>query len=64
MFPFFQILQVAFMPIRLLLKADMKVGLCPISVFEIQGQPFYAIPDEEWDVEQFLLLGGMDQLMV
>ena len=64
MFPLFQILIVVLMSICLLFKADMEVGFRPIPVFEVQNQPLDAIPDEERDIEQFLLLGRMNEFMI
>jgi hypothetical protein len=52
------------MGIGLFLKTDMEVGLVGIAIFKVKYQPLYAIPDKKGNVEQLLLLGGMDGLMV
>jgi hypothetical protein len=52
------------MCIGLFLKTDMEVGLVGIAIFKVKYQPLYAIPDKKGNVEQLLLLGGMDGLMV
>ena len=52
------------MGIGLFLKTDMEVGLGGIVIFKVKYQPLYAIPDKKGNVEQLLLLGGMDGLMV
>jgi hypothetical protein len=47
----FQIVQVGLMMIGLFLKTNMEIGFLPISVFEEEEQPFYAVPDEEWNIQ-------------
>ena len=64
MFSRLQIVQVVLMGIGLFLKADMVIGFQAIAVFDIEHQPLYAIPNEEGQVEQLFLLGGMDALVV
>lgn len=59
-----QVVQVCLMLVGLFLKTDMEIGLCGIPVFHIQDEPLYAIPDEERDIEKFLLLGSMNRLVV
>lgn len=52
------------MGIGLFLKTDMEVGPGGIVIFKVKHQPLYAIPDKKGNIEQLLLLGGMDGLMV
>ena len=64
MFSVFQIVQVSLMMIGLLFKTDMEISLLPISVLAKQDQPFYAVPQEERDIQQLFLLSSMNQLVV
>ena len=43
----FQIVQVGLVLIGLFLETDMEIGFLPIPIFDVQDEPFYAIPDEE-----------------
>ncbi len=56
----FKIGQVALMLICFLFKSDMIIGFNPISILEEKEYPLYPIPNEEWDVKQFTLLGRMN----
>ena len=55
---------VSFVSVCLLFKTDMVVCFHPTLVFQTEDHPLNAIPDEERNVKQFLLLCGMNQLMV
>ena len=61
---FAQIAQVAFVPIGLLLKSNVAVGLQPVLVFHAEHEPFNCIPDEERQIEQFALLPDVYHLVV
>lgn len=52
------------MAVGFLFEADVAVGLCAVAVLEEQDEPFDAVPEEEGQVEQFLLLGGMNEFVV
>ena len=59
-----QIVQVGLMMIGLLLKADVEISFLPVPVLEEQEEPLYAVPHEEWDIQEFPLLGSMNQFMI
>ena len=59
-----QIVKVTLMPIRLLLKTNVQVGLFHVTILAEQQQPLSYIPDEEWKIEQFALLSHMNEFMV
>ena len=52
------------MAVCLFLKADIVICLVFVPVFDTEHQPFNAIPDEKGNVEQFSLLGHMNELMI
>ena len=52
------------MAICFFLKADIVISLERVPVFDAEHQPLYAVPDEERNVEQFPLLGHMDELVI
>lgn len=52
------------MAIGFLLEADVIVGRGPVAILKPQGEPLYAVPNEERQVEQLALLSAMDQLVV
>ena len=64
MFAALEVGEVGLMPVGFLLEADMAVSLHTIAVLHEKHQPLHHIPDEEWDVKQFPLLGDVYQLMV
>lgn len=64
MSPAFQIMKISLVAVGLALKADMQVGLIAVPVFEQQQQPLYSVPNEEGDIEQFLLLGCVYQFVI
>ena len=47
-----------------LFEANVAVGFHAISVLDEQEEPLEKVPDKEGQIEQFLLLGGMDKFMV
>ena len=59
-----QVAEVVLMAVGLLFKTDVVVGLQRIAVPDKEYKPLYAVPDEERQVEQFALLGHMNQLVV
>ena len=52
------------MAVGFLFEADVAVGLCAVAVLEEQDEPFDAVPEEEGQVEQLALLGGVDKFMI
>ena len=50
MFSFVEIGHIFLVAICFLFKSDIAIGYDPISVFEIEGDPFYAIPDKKWNI--------------
>ena len=52
------------MAVGFLFEADVAVGLHAVAVLDEQDEPLEEVPDEEGQIEEFLLLGGMDELMV
>ena len=52
------------MAISLFFESNMEVRLSGIAIFQHQHKPFYSIPQEERQEEQFALLGSMNTLMV
>lgn len=59
-----KIMQVALVFVSLPFESDMVVGCCPPAEFREVEKPFHEIPDEERQIEQLALLGGMDALMI
>ena len=59
-----QVVEVVLVPVSFLLETDVAVGFHAVAVFKEQDEPFDDVPDEEGQVEQLLLLGGMYQLVV
>ena len=55
---------VSLMAIRLLLEADVVVGLHPVAVFHQQHQPLHDIPYKERNIKHFSLLCHVNQLVV
>ena len=64
MFAALEVGDVGLMSVGFLLEADMAVSLHTIAVLHEKHQPLHHIPDEEWDVKQFPLLGHVYQLMI
>jgi hypothetical protein len=56
--------EVVLVLIGFLLEADVAVGLHAVTIFDKQEEPLEEVPDEEGQVEQFLLLCGVDKLVV
>ena len=55
---------VSLMAIRLLLEADVVVGLHPVAVFHQKHQPLHDIPYKERNIKHFSLLCHVNQLVV
>ena len=64
MAPGLKIMHVALVLVSLPFESDMVVGSCPPAEFREIEKPFHKIPDEERQIEQLALLGGMDALMI
>jgi len=45
-------------------EMDIAVGFKPISIFEIENQPFYSIDNEERKIQPSSLLARMDEFMI
>lgn len=52
------------MTVGFLLEADVAVSLYAVAVLEEQDEPFDAVPEEEGQIEQLALLGGMNEFVV
>ena len=52
------------MMIGLTLKSNMVICFCPVFIFQIEYKPLYSIPYKEWQIQQFFLLGRMNEFMV
>ena len=63
-FPMFEVGEVVLMLVCFLLEADVLVCLHAVTVFDEEDEPLEEVPDEEGQVEQFLLLCGMDKFVV
>lgn len=64
MLPALEVAEVVLVAVGFLFEVDVAVGLCAVAVLEEQNEPFDAVPEEEGQVEQFLLLGGMNEFVV
>ena len=62
--PVLQIGEVILMAVSFFLKTNVVIRFEPVFVFDAEHQPFYAVPDEEWNVKQFPLLCHMDEFMI
>lgn len=63
-FPMFKVGEVVLVLVGFLFEANVAIGLHAVSVLDEQEKPLEEIPDKEGQIEQFLLLGGMDKFMV
>lgn len=64
MFPAFQVVQVILISVGFFLKTDVEVCLYSVAILYQQTEPFDDVPKVKTNVKQFLLLGGVDALMV
>ena len=64
MFPILQVIKICLMSIRLLFKANMQIGLHPVSVLNQKDKPLCYIPYKERNVKKFLLLCRMYPFMI
>ena len=46
------------------LKSDIEIGLKCIAILYTQNNPFHYIPDIEWDIKEFTLLGSMNKFVI
>ena len=60
MLPVLEVVEVVLVAVGFLFEADVAVGLHVVAVLEEQDEPLQEVPEEEGQVEQFLLLGHVD----
>ena len=64
MFSFFKVIHIILIKICFFLKSNVEIRFCPIFIFQVKNDPFYSIPDEEWQIEQFTLLSRMNKFVI
>ena len=47
-----------------LLKTNVKIRFLPVTIFEEENEPFYPIPDKEWQIEKFTLLSRVNEFVI
>lgn len=64
MLPVLEVAEVVLVAVGFLFEADVAVGLHVVAVLEEQDEPLQEVPEEEGQVEQFALLGHVDEFVV
>ena len=64
MLPVLEVAEVVLVAVGFLFEADVAVGLHAVAVLEEQDEPLQEVPEEEGQVEEFLLLDHVDEFVV